>query len=735
MDLSFNFDNARFAFGNHDRVTIEGTAYKVELVTEDGVVFGTADGRGLCQQFTHGQLSRLASMGRLRQERDYFLATSARSRLKSNVGLVSDLTGRKAAVHSKRSAYVEAFYQLEREKKIKRTDESIRANMDLLKIGAIDVIGNLNRSGSDKPGLMQDMRKAPSPRTLRTWLAANEATGAIGLVDRVHQRGHRGRRMGPEEIGILQRELRAYLSPDRPTVKQIHENVLIAFEKRNAERAEKGLAALDAPSRETVRRSIRRLDPFVVLAAREGADVARKKFRPVMNGLELTRPLERIEIDEWTVDLMTLFETVGLAELMNKEELIAAGLTKAKGRWKLSIAICATTRVIVGMALSRSANADTALQTLQMILVNKGKWADGVGALTAWDMFGTPELIVTDCGSAYRSEQFRNACGDLGITLLHATAGVPESRGRGERIFETVGDGLMSRLSGRTFSDVVTKGDADPEERAALTLEDLAFALVRWVVDIYHNTTHSGLGGETPLECWRRLTKEYGVIAPPDIAQQRAVFGQRLSRSLNKEGVTVLGVRYHSRKLAEWMLRRDSCKVEVRWHPKDIGAVQVLLGKDWHTVPSVADGLDGVSAQVWLAANREAQVRKPDAKKRNLPTILAAVQAIRERNAAAMQAADLLVETWDDARIEREERRLFAQVKFAGEEPQKSGDGGLGRTIEAVHPDHDANDAAPKPAAVRAAKGDPAGKRPAGSKTTPTSRPAKSGGGFSIEEN
>src|SRR3990167_9118597 len=701
MDLSFNFDNARFAFGNHDRVTIEGTAYKGELVTEDGVVFGTADGRGLCQQFTHGQLSRLASMGRLRQERDYFLATSARSRLKSNVGLVSDLTGRKAAVHSKRSAYVEAFYQLEREKKIKRTDESIRANMDLLKIGAIDVIGNLNRSGSDKPGLMQDMRKAPSPRTLRTWLAANEATGAIGLVDRVHQRGHRGRRMGPEEIGILQRELRAYLSPDRPTVKQIHENVLIAFEKRNAERAEKGLAALDAPSRETVRRSIRRLDPFVVLAAREGADVARKKFRPVMNGLELTRPLERIEIDEWTVDLMTLFETVGLAELMNKEELIAAGLTKAKGRWKLSIAICATTRVIVGMALSRSANADTALQTLQMILVNKGKWADGVGALTAWDMFGTPELIVTDCGSAYRSEQFRNACGDLGITLLHATAGVPESRGRGERIFETVGDGLMSRLSGRTFSDVVTKGDADPEERAALTLEDLAFALVRWVVDIYHNTTHSGLGGETPLECWRRLT-----------------------RSLNKEGVTVLGVRYHSRKLAEWMLRRDSCKVEVRWHPKDIGAVQVLLGKDWHTVPSVADGLDGVSAQVWLAANREAQVRKPDAKKRNLPTILAAVQAIRERNAAAMQAADLLVETWDDARIEREERRLFAQVKFAGEEPQKSGAGGLGRTMGAVPPNHDANEAAPNPAAGRAAKGDPAGKRPAGSKTTPTSRPA-----------
>jgi hypothetical protein len=149
----------------------------------------------------------------------------------------------------------------------------------------------------------------------------------------------------------------------------------------------------------------------------------------------------------------------------------------------------------------------------------------------------------------------------------------------------------------------------------------------------------------------------------------------------------------------------------------------------------VADGLDGVSAQVWLAANREAHARKPDAKNRNLITILAAVQAIRERNAAAMQAADLLVETWDDTRIEREERRLFAQVKFAGEEPQKSGDGSLGRTIEAVVSDCDAPDAAPKSAAVRAAKGDPAGKRQAGSKETPTSRPAKSGGGFSIEEN
>lgn len=54
--------------------------------------------------------------------------------------------------------------------------------------------------------------------------------------------------MGPEEIGLLMTEVRKYLSPEKPTIRMIHEDVQLAFAKRNAERVENGLGMLTTPS-------------------------------------------------------------------------------------------------------------------------------------------------------------------------------------------------------------------------------------------------------------------------------------------------------------------------------------------------------------------------------------------------------------------------------------------------------------------------------------------------------
>lgn len=73
-------------------------------------------------------------------------------------------------------------------------------------------------------------------------------------------------------------------------------------------------------------------------------------------------------------------------------------------------------------------------------------------------------------------------------------------RGMIERLFRTAIMSLFSHLSGRVFSNVFERGDHPSEERACLTTEQLGYAIVRWVVDIYHNTPHEGLGGLTPLQ-------------------------------------------------------------------------------------------------------------------------------------------------------------------------------------------------------------------------------------------
>ncbi|QCO57856.1 hypothetical protein EOK75_19590 (plasmid) [Pseudorhodobacter turbinis] len=111
-------------------------------------------------------------------------------------------------------------------------------------------------------------------------------------------------------------------------------------------------------------------------------------------------------------------------------------------------------------------------------------------------------ITVTDNGPAFKSEAFTNCCLDLRVATLRTHAGVPGMRGTGERIFGTLSTDLMPRLVGRTFSNSIERGDYKSEKRACLNAEDVAFVLVRWVVDIYHNSPHEGLGGRTPLEQW-----------------------------------------------------------------------------------------------------------------------------------------------------------------------------------------------------------------------------------------
>lgn len=688
MELSFNSSNFHYAFGTHDRVTIEGMPYRPASRNEAGYVMMMTDGSGMSKAFGHEQISRLGSMGRIHQEHNYFRPEEAARRLSSTTGLISELSKKLTARLSKRSAYVEAFFDLEKEGVIKRTDASIDANKNELFLRAVGFVKNLNPLNQGQPTPSVEFRKAPSARTLRRWIKQAEDFGTGSLVDVMHKRGNRNRVMGPEELGLMMKEVRGYLSLEKPTIVTIHDNVKLSFTRRNEDRVARGLPPFNTPSKETVRRAIKRLDPFTVSVEREGLAAARKKFRPVGQGLDVTRPLERVEIDEWTIDIISLLHSTELIKYLSEEERRELGLDGSKKRWMLTVAICCTTRCIVGMTLTPSAKATAAVQTLQMVVSDKGTWADLVGALGSWDMHGTPETVVTDCGPAFQAEEFRYACSDLGVTAQRAVAGFPELRARIERVFQTMADNLLARLGGRTFGDIITKGDADPEKRAALTVDDLIFALVRWVVDIYHNTAHEGLGGETPVACWRRLTEKWGVQSPPDLRRRRLVFGSRLERNLDKTGITVLNVRYHSERLATWMNRKNKCVVDVRWHPGDIGAIEARLGDDWVEIPAVHGGLDGVSAQAWLATSGELRASDPARKAHDQDVIFKAIEAISARNAAAIATAGLIVTDWSPERILREENRNLISFAVGGSTKDAEPDGAVGRSI----PDPDGYD-------------------------------------------
>jgi putative transposase len=62
MELTFNASNFHYAFGTHDRVTIEGMPYRPISGNESGYVMSMTDGAGLSKGFTHA-LSDVSTRG------------------------------------------------------------------------------------------------------------------------------------------------------------------------------------------------------------------------------------------------------------------------------------------------------------------------------------------------------------------------------------------------------------------------------------------------------------------------------------------------------------------------------------------------------------------------------------------------------------------------------------------------------------------------------------------------
>ncbi|UIJ32243.1 DDE-type integrase/transposase/recombinase [Cereibacter azotoformans] len=686
MTLRFNPEGRRLAFTTYDRVTIHGIEWRPCFKNDIGHVMQRADGSGLAESFTHTQLGRLAAEGKLKHEPNYFLPERAVRRLHDPAEtMTSRLTAPARQRMSRRDAFVQAFYDLWYSARLKRSDASINANMALLVKKAAEYLTDGSEKKRARFGDEQITIAPPSARSPRRWLTSFEDGGLGGLVDRQAQRGHRGCSFDINVQALLKAAARKYLDRNRPTLQVVYEEMLLAFAKKNAERDVAGLSRLTVPSKATLRRTIRSFGPFVVMAARFGESAARKKFRPVTGALDLTRPLQRVEMDEWTVDVLTILTSSGVWDVLSDDEKAALGLTGGLGRWKVTVAMCCTTRCIVGFAISAEAKASAAIQVLHMITRDKGGWADAVGCLSFWDMCGVPEHIVTDGGPAFKAATFRHACADLGITTERGPGGVPELRSHIERLFLTMSLSLTARLTGRTFGSIVEKADNDPRETAALTLDDLLFALVRWTVDYYHNAPHEGLGGRSPREAWLELNELWGTRDMQDMPTRRLVFGTETTRVLSKEGVRLMGIHYHNRELAKLYCDQHERTMEIRWLPEDMGAIMVRIGDDWVEATAKRGGLNGVSVQVWTAACRRVRAADPHARAHAWDVMLAAVEAIRDRVQTAMLTANLIVDEWTEDRGQYHENTLFRHVAFVDAPPRSPEPGGrLGMSIPAV---------------------------------------------------
>jgi len=435
----------------------------------------------------------------------------------------------------------------------------------------------------------------PSARQFARLYRNYQACGgsAAAFAHRYRGTSSRAKRGSPDELRIRKEHQLGFACPSRPSMAHQYRAYCDAIRLDNRKRREDELPPLKAASRKTFEKGITELDQFWMTLQREGEKAALSKYGPSGEGFDYIHPLERVEMDEWKLDLFTILQDLGVWETMTAEEREAV----KRARLWATVAIDVATRCVLALKLHhRAPGADTALETLELALTDKSAIADYIGAGCSWEYNGWIETIVTDNGSAFTSREFEIAAQDLKIELLHTRAGDPKARAHIERLFKTFSQQFLNEYSGRTFASVTEKGNYDPQAEATLCADVVAHGILRQAIDIYHNTPHEGLCGETPRHAWLRMTRDHPVEVPPDRDLLRKTFGLELERKVTKEGIRFMGLQFNSERLQRALHGKE---VLLRVARLDVSTISVWNGREWFDIRSVIAPPDDMSIYEW----------------------------------------------------------------------------------------------------------------------------------------
>ena len=656
----------RTRFSRHDRLWIGGTAYLP--VDHDGTMLQLMrlDGSGAVERFTHEQLDEQRTSGDWRYERGYFALGEAKPLAKPDGTRLAALPpGRRNRVLFLHNACV-VIHEMNLADELVLTEASLDKHRDLIvqrvaerEIGR-NLAGQTPRGGDPLP-----MRQLPCPKTLLKHLRRFRLAGhnPDALVPR-YDAACRPAVVSDLEAETLLREcIWAYATPEKPSKAQVARQTEDRFRKENSRREDAGLRPLHTVSRRTIERRIDRLDPFTVACHRDGPDRARRAFASYGAGLPRLFPMQRVEIDEWQVDVISLFSSLGITERVPPE--VRDRIPKSR-RW-ICVAIDCATRCIVGLRLAEKPAAQEAVALLRMVVSDKSGIAHEIGAKSDWPFHGGLGVVATDAGSAFQSDEFQTAVAGLHGRLEFPPVRVPELRGTIERAFGTIAASLMPLLSGRTFSSPRERGDYDSEARAVLDDEDLLRILLMWVIDVYHHSPHGGLRGQTPADRWRELAQERFVVEPPDRHERRTALGVPQQRTLSNRGVLFLMNHYDCPELREHYRRSRDRRIDIRVDPDDLGAVSVRIGQRWHPAPAVGGGLDGVPIVAWREGLTRVLQRNRDRAEFSRQVRDDAIAAIRDR--VDLRVSQLLPGSLDvsPAQIAALDRMHFRGRSFAPE--------------------------------------------------------------------
>ena len=374
-----------------------------------------------------------------------------------------------------------------------------------------------------------------SQTTLYRWIQDyyNSGSDIQSLSPRTPACGGKGKhRLDPKITQIIEDSVfELYECNQQITIKDVWYEILLRANKLNLSGHEPHLS----PSYNTVRRYIATIPETELIASRIGRRSASNRYGAVGNGVSVSYPLERVEIDHTPVDLILVDE---------------AG--ESLGRPYLVLAIDKFSRHVLGFSIGVSKGVGWAEVQLciQSIMRDKSYLKEIYPFIeNSWEAHGVPSTLVIDNGLEFKNNSMRDAAYQLGFVLQYCPPKTPQWKGSIERFFKSLNTSFFHTLPGTTRSNPSKLGDDEnPSKGPRITFSCLLAAIHLWIVDWYSQKFNTGAKG-VPSKLWDIATSQRPVPIPSNMSETAILLGRVQHRKITRRGIELLSLTYNSSEL------------------------------------------------------------------------------------------------------------------------------------------------------------------------------------------
>ncbi|MFS8147637.1 Mu transposase C-terminal domain-containing protein [Rhizobium sp. BR 249] len=284
----------------------------------------------------------------------------------------------------------------------------------------------------------------------------------------------------------------------------------------------------------------RKIDGYTRTFLRHGEEEAERITAPKLRILRPLRPLEVVDIDYVSLNVVVLDDEVSVAY----------------GRPELLVFRDRHSGTVVGFDLSfESPSFAGFIRGLRHAIYPKDPHTlpDGV----SWPWYGLMARLGVDNASMFIGGDMEAAAREMGFQLVEYRPGRPYEKGALEHLFAVMNMQLIDRLEGATAGSPEERKKFDKDRNKAvptITLRELRGFLTYYFAEVYNRSLKAGIGPlitlkDVPARLWEVGIEAAPVLPPldPNIFVRQASYTEQVT--IQRDGIRLDYLHYQSAEL------------------------------------------------------------------------------------------------------------------------------------------------------------------------------------------